>query len=695
MNHMKKLLAIGVTLIFMSALLNLLSFAVAKRLRSGTYYGKNLRPYASTVDTDNHEEAETECSPDICGGEPLSGHEPAPATPKQKLKETMSPPENTESTAKEEKKVEIKKEETKKEDKNVEKKTVEKTPTEKVEKKVVEKKLSEEKKNLEATKKKQEEGEKKRKAAEELKKAEETKKLQEEKRKAEELGKQKRYEEEKKILEAQAKQKALEEERKQLEAGERQKALEELARKTQEEQTKAAEIQRAIQEIQTKAGQPSLPVEPVSTTYTPTVTACSDINNNSVCDDLEKTLGRDPTKVDEDLVKVKMQLVLEEKKLIEGGKAPEEAKTFVEQEEKKIIAMKNVETIREVAQKKFGRSIVSNTQGVQEHGISDEVRVLLGENPNLDTQLAAEEKDKFTSRAEKKLYGLDPQKNVASLAREKRIAVNLTSGMNLSTQGFTVLGICPMPNQMLNLYALDRNGRQMKIDSSECSENNKVIFATGNLRPGQYLLQVRSLPRMASYPLASLFYKSVNAAEGKSEQSAPALVTVMPQDILAQPRLQLIKSGNEVNLEESGIQNIQLLRSPDGKVIIRGKADIGTAVIGTFKSAVFTSALLADVEAGRFEVVSPRPLNLGKHEIVIYATKPQESSQSAPVKLRFNIIETAKAAAPEQPIAPSTIKEVKQPALAPKKSPLPMVLAFVGLAVLFGAIGMYWKQRKE
>ena len=46
----------------------------------------------------------------------------------------------------------------------------------------------------------------------------------------------------------------------------------------------------------------------------------------------------------------------------------------------------------------------------------------------------------------------------------------------------------------------------------------------------------------------------------------------------------------------------------------------------------------ADLEGGSFESVSPKSLDSGDHEVVLYADRPEEGTRSVPVKLRFTIV---------------------------------------------------------
>jgi hypothetical protein len=166
------------------------------------------------------------------------------------------------------------------------------------------------------------------------------------------------------------------------------------------------------------------------------------------------------------------------------------------------------------------------------------------------------------------------------------------------------------------------------------------------------------------------------------DQSQPALVDVVaPEELdIPEPIIQNIE-----DISVAGLSDIKVTQTADGRVRVTGISDSSNVVIGTFSSAVFTSAMLADIESGMFEVVSPRPLEPGDHEVVIYSTRPDENSQSAPAKLKFKIVETARAAAAE--VDPSTLPGYNGAGIPPE-TPVPQDKKFPLLPVAGGVLAI-------
>ncbi len=116
--------------------------------------------------------------------------------------------------------------------------------------------------------------------------------------------------------------------------------------------------------------------------------------------------------------------------------------------------------------------------------------------------------------------------------------------------------------------------------------------------------------------------------------SSNVLVEVTGSETITDPKVKTIQT---VSVES--LKNIRVKRTADGKIRVTGTADLDTTVIGSFKSAVFTSAILADVQTGAFTVSSAGTLEDGDHEVIIYATRSEDGTQSRAVKVPFSIIE--------------------------------------------------------
>lgn len=461
--------------------------------------------------------------------------------------------------------------------------------------------------------------------------------------------------------------------RKQAEEEARRKAEEELAAKLREEAERKRALETAVQT--TPVFEQIFIAPPVSVTH-----LIEDYNSNGVPDNLESA----PKEVDEELVKFQADLKVQEQNLVTAqGQSPERARDFVKKTFKKKKVEKKIRAIRKAGKKK-GIEIKNSKQGVEKWGTSDEVAILFGIDP-----LETVSPKATILPVEKKLLRI---KNIASL--EKKCFVSIANGDKLSTAGFTILAACPK-NKSFSLVAINQNGKQTVIETKQASENGKFVYAVDKkFAAGNFIFQLKE---EKSHPLGFLpssWFTSALDSEGEQPvQSDPVFVKVVEDIEIPQPVVQSIEG-----IDVADLRDIKISATADGKVRVTGLADISTMVIGTFSSAVFTSAILADVESGSFEVISPRPLETGDHEVVIYATKPEESEQSPPVKLRFGIIQTANAASAEgaqsgRPIAIAPVGGADGG--ESKKFPIAPVLAFGGLGILFIGIGLYLKKSKK
>lgn len=397
-----------------------------------------------------------------------------------------------------------------------------------------------------------------------------------------------------------------------------------------------------------------------------------DVNSNGIPDNVERDVGIDVSKVDKELVKVKTELAVKKVKLAKEGKSKKEIQAIIKKELKKKKIERKQKIIRQAAEKKFNQKITSAVQDTNEDGVSDEVEMVFGLNP----KQAADPKAEF-SAAEKKIY------NVEAAQVSKKCTMNVRYGDKLSSEGFTVLAACPK-NKSFTLYAVDKKGNETALATKSASNNSKLVFAVDKkFKTGKYVFQIRSAKEKlkAFWPFNSLFASVANAqTDSESEKSDPVIVDVVEDIDIEQPVVQKIE-----NVEVSLARDIKIAATADGRVRVTGVTDLDTMVIGTFESAVFTSALLADVENGMFEVTSPQPLEPGDHEVVVYAARLEDKVQSPPVRLSFRILETAKAAAVEEARPVAVAEETGFPVM-------PVAVGGVVLA-LIGAF-VFWRKSK-
>lgn len=656
-NIKQLLVVLGVTLFIFTAIAPM-SSVFAKHF-------KYKNPYASVLTDDEEEEPDEECSEEECGAEDEEiGDEdiedektdvaPPPPSTKEETKE-----EAVKEPVVEEKKVEEKKVEEKKVKEPVQEKTVEKTTEEKEKasaEEAVQKAKEEEVKQLEAKKAAEAEAAKKKSEALEAEKKEQ------------ELAELKRIEEEK--LKAEEEAKRLEELQKQAEAEALKRQEGELKQKKEAEARRETELKKLAEETKLKelfVEQPLAPVLPPS----------------AIIAELQRAAGEDPEKVDLELVKKEAELAVKKAESVEKEEVkPVEAERVFQAEFKKEKEMSKRELIARASERKHRVKIKDNKEGLKTQGISHQAAIFLSPELNPTAQVAPQESASFAHPVEKKLFGVPQNKTINQLVKP---TLGLPQGTTVGTRGMAILAAAPEANQTYELHAIDTSGRSRIIAKQISSENKKLVFTTSTLPPGKYALQVKPVsPLSARFP-----YFASTLSAGAGAASDPVLIEAKSNTGVPEPVVESIEG-----LSIAGLRDIQVEAGADGKITVSGASDVTTMVIGTFSSAVFTSAMLADIDTGRFEVISPRALEAGDHEVVIYASRPEEATQSVPVKVKFRLVPAAKAEAPQ--MVESVITEpASRPSAQEKRFPLAAFLGFGGLAVLLIAIGVFLKKSKR
>lgn len=285
------------------------------------------------------------------------------------------------------------------------------------------------------------------------------------------------------------------------------------------------------------------------------------------------------------------------------------------QEEKKPEIKKTL--LRQEAAAKFGIMIEESTQDTNQDGISDDVEVLFGIDPRSKTE------GPF-SAVEKKLFGIAEKKDLELIGRKKCL-MNLESGVKRSIEGFTVLAACPK-NTEYSLIAIEANGEITTVASGTVSENNKLVLpVTKKLLPGTYTFQL----------VPNSFLK----ADVMESQDPMGVSDTVQVELVPFTKVKSVRVKKIEDVEIEGLRDIKVTQTADGRIHVNGHADPFALVVGTFKSAIFTSAMLADIQGGFFEIVSARPLEVGEHEVTLFASRYEENLESPPIAIKFSVVD--------------------------------------------------------
>jgi len=377
------------------------------------------------------------------------------------------------------------------------------------------------------------------------------------------------------------------------------------------------------------------------------------------------------------------------KELKKSGKTENEIKTFKETENKKVKAAVTNESIVQFINKSgIATPEITPTQKavVYLSAVDGNLNKTKLKDPvaALDNILNGEIKKKpATAGVNKK-----GKTSVLTINEEENAYIKPTTGLKpgtkFSEQGGSVHARCNADTRC-DLVAYATNDEKILLDTKIGSSNDKVVFTfdQGKIKPGTYVMQVEATPTITSFEDLS-FASVISTESSDDEKSDPILVTVVSDSGVPIPVVESIEGVNVKDL----IRDLSISASADGKVRAIGTSDITTIVIGSFKSAIFTSAMLADAENGKFEIASTDALEVGAHEVVIYATRPEEKVQSTPVKVKFRITEAAQAEKMKQ-----AASEASTTTTAESKFPL-MTTVAGGLVVLLIGLGIYFKKKE-
>ncbi len=214
------------------------------------------------------------------------------------------------------------------------------------------------------------------------------------------------------------------------------------------------------------------------------------------------------------------------------------------------------------------------------------------------------------------------------------IAMGVKNGSKFNKNEF-IVNVSGPRGASVNIFATDRAGKESVIGSAVISDRNiAAVHVNQKLESGFVAMQARRADRVGEN-ISSFAKASVLSGDevATKNSSSIKIVELVNDELIEKPTVKNIQ-----NVDISGLRDIKVSLDKEGKITVRGSADIESAVVGTFQSAVFTSAILADVNTGLFEVKSPESLENGDHIVTVYSTNPINGTQSKPVRVAFTIV---------------------------------------------------------
>lgn len=261
---------------------------------------------------------------------------------------------------------------------------------------------------------------------------------------------------------------------------------------------------------------------------------------------------------------------------------------------------------------------INDTDG---DGLSDKVEQEIG----TDIHKTDTDGDGFTDGDEYLLYGtnpLDPEDNP-----NKRTNLRITNWKNqdiMTGVDWLIKGTCTPPST-IRVIVVDKDKKETVLGETPCREEKLFLLsASKEFEDGYFTIVARSY----------------DASNTMLEQSPGISIMIDKTKGIDPPQAEMVDT---VSIKEYVPPYLEAnIVIHNKKPTVYGKTLYGSNVQATFESVITSSSIIADSIAGDFAISSPNPLDIGKHQVILYATTP-EGLRSSTLTIPFMITEMGEA----------------------------------------------------
>lgn len=405
-----------------------------------------------------------------------------------------------------------------------------------------------------------------------------------------------------------------------------------------------------------------------------------DSDHDGICDDQEKKDGTDPYLYDSD------------RDGISDAADPEPLKKDTCPDANgNGVCDDQEERIEQVS----GVSLVESGQrDTDQDGISDLIEARIGTDiHNADTDL-----DGTNDGVEYLQLASNPKKSDPKPNITTPIITNIRNGEVVSSN-FTISGTAKA-DEVLDVWLLYKDGKRVNLGTVQTLENGRFLFNnTKQLAAGQFIVYVESSGKLppCGFDTAQVSVINENCvnpedlqtavlSDTKVKRSQLVLIEVAEDDPVKAPeptRLADAEISKEVILK-----NLQITIK-DNAPVLSGITELGTTVIANWTSALLSSAIIADIAGGGFEIKAPSPLLAGNHRVLVYAKKPELGTVSPSVAVSFKVSEEGEIMEQSQEEVPSGETGTKKP------FPILWIWLAIGTIVLVAGVAIALTIRKK
>lgn len=293
-------------------------------------------------------------------------------------------------------------------------------------------------------------------------------------------------------------------------------------------------------------------------------------------------------------------------------------------------------------------NITEPGQDVDGDGLYDSLEYVHATNPReKDT-----DRDGFTDAEEILHFRTDPL-DLSDPGTFEAMGIRITSfdeGQVIADSRPLIKGVAP-PLATIELVLRTQGGEEKLLGQTGVSENGIFLFQPEALEDGEY----EFIARLGATSDMVFSVKSAHAQGEKDTANASVPVKVRIDTVLEVAPPRPTKLADREITEEILFENLRI-EIRDRKPVLLGRTNFRTKVIATWRSIVLTSALIADSPAGEFEIEASDTFNIGEHEVLVQAIRPEDKVMSGAVRIPFTIVEEAvseplETAQPETPEA--------------------------------------------
>jgi hypothetical protein len=185
-----------------------------------------------------------------------------------------------------------------------------------------------------------------------------------------------------------------------------------------------------------------------------------------------------------------------------------------------------------------------------------------------------------------------------------------------------IQGHAPKPDLTVKLLLRNEFGGEIVLGTTTSDEEGGFIYTPDfDLMDGSFYLLAKGL----------------DVEEGNVIESPLIGVTLDSTLIVDAPQPERLADQNideEVLLE--GVRIVIV----DNKPVLLGRTGYKNRVFATWQSVLGTSAIVADLAGGEFEIAAPKELEKGDHTVTLYAIRENDMAMSKVITVNFEVQST-------------------------------------------------------